>query len=194
MKTKFLTIIIVFTSLALLAQPQVIIKQKAKNLRDDNLQKQGVQQAAPKQAPPQNTGQTGSKLSLSPQQENSISQIIGTLDKIEPAAQIDPTLKSDVRKQLSSLIQIPVNIRADTLDKLAEEMAALWQMKKLNVEQSKSVLKDVAFILNGRELSSQSISALLFDIQKQLSSAGITQQQAQTFINALKSVYSEIKK
>lgn len=195
MKTKLLTIVIGFISFSVIAQPQVIIKQKAKDLRDANNAQQGVQQTAPKQIPQQPATQVATpKLTLSPQQENTISQMIGTLDKIEPSTQIDTMLISNIRKQLSSLIQIPVSIKSDTLDKLAEQLATIWQKQKLSEETAQTILKYTAFILNGRELASQSANALLFNIQKQLTSAGITSQDAQALVNTLKSVYSEIKK
>ncbi|MGC8744899.1 MAG: hypothetical protein ACP5T0_13570 [Verrucomicrobiia bacterium] len=188
MKVVLAILMIVVCANWLLGDAQSIMKQKAKDLRDSVSAPQPsshspATQSAPRAAQPQQSPQ----IKLSPAQEDAVEQLYQELEKLK--SQPASATTEDIHKKFAALKANSADITNDNLvEKLAVALAEIWKKQTMAESESFQVLKYIALLLNNSNLSQQSIKAITYNIEKQLTSAGIEKEEASNFSQLLNQV------
>ncbi len=189
MRTFLVMIISVLCALQTYGDAQIMIKQKAKDLRDSGSTSQPSQQNQRSVQP----SQQSQIQKLSPIQENLVQDLFNELQKIKSENETTKELLETIQKNLSSSINIATKPEPSDLEKLTTEMAYVWKKQNLKDDAAKQILRYIVMILNGTNLSTQSIEAMSYNIEKQFVSAGVNQEEAKKIRVILKDIFTKLR-
>ena len=173
-----------------------IIKQRAKDLRDQNNAQQGV--APPAQAPAPATGvtppaQTAPAQPLTPQQL-AISRLLKSLTAIRPESKLTPELKSQLTSSLIGVAQGTPKPSSQAAIRLSEDLAvALYQKLLTNVTRNR-LAQNLNAILNPANMQASQVADIVADIQTLLESSGIPAYDAKKAAGSAQALASELRK
>ncbi|MGC8886813.1 MAG: hypothetical protein ACP5MG_06620 [Verrucomicrobiia bacterium] len=188
MKIILSVLICAVGALSLFGDAQTIIKQKAKDLRDSVSAPQPSKPSSPAQpAPRVAQPQQSQQLRLSPAQEEAVKQLYQELEKLK--SQPASTTLENIQKKLAALKANSADIMNDVLiEKSTAALAEIWKKQTMPEIESIQVLKYIAILINSSNLSQQSIKAITYNIEKQLSSAGIEKEAVNNFLQLLNQI------
>jgi hypothetical protein len=171
------------------AGSETIIRERAKELRDQNNVRQGV---APPSAPPApaTTPATPSQ-TLTPQQS-----ILVRLQSDMGAIKAAPTdeQKQKLARDLTAASMGPVKPTQASISKLASSLATALGEKTLTPEVRGRLLQDLHGALNGASLPPTQMDAIVSDTQAIFQTAGVSRTAAAAVAADLKKVAAEIQK
>ncbi len=150
----------VFVTASGFAGPQEIIKQRARELRDQNNVRQGV--APPTQAatpPPGATTAATAQPAVSP----ALTKLQADLATIKTGSQVTPAQKQQLTQDLLAVAQ--GTKPATTAPKLAEDLANACAEKQLSPANRSRLVQEIDAVLNPTKYPSAKMDGIFADVQ-----------------------------
>ena len=171
----------------------ILVKEKAKQFRDQNNQQQGVPTqpgypAAPPGAPP--TGAQG----ISSAQQQLIAKLQADLAAIKPGATVAAEQKELLETDCSALAKGVSRPTKPTLTKLADDLSAALAGKALSAGDQAQLAKAINVVMNSGNLSAAQVQIYVNAAQSALKNSGITGQDAENVVADLKAIVAELQK
>lgn len=171
------------------AQSDVIIKQHAKEIRDQNNVRQGVTSPAP---PPQPATPNPTTAAPNPVQQ-SLAKVRADITAIQPTSQVTAQQKQQLAKDLLASAQGANKPSSTTVAALAEELSAAFAQKSLSEKDCSRLLTDLAAVLNPANIQQTQMQAILSDIQAVFQVSGVARKDAIKISDAAKAVAAEAR-
>jgi type VI protein secretion system component VasK len=174
---------------AALAQSDVIIKQHAKEIRDQNNVRQGVTPPAP---PPPAARPTPTTAAPNPVQQ-SLAKVRADLTAIQPGSQVTAQQKQQLAKDLLATAQGANKPSSATVTALAEELSTACAQKSLADKDLTRLLTDLAAVLNPANIQQTQMQAIFSDVQAIFQVSGLARKDAIKISDAAKAVAAEAR-
>jgi len=173
-----------------LAQSDVIIKQHAKEIRDQNNVRQGV---TPPSTPAQPSSPSAGTASPTPVQQ-SLAKVRADLSAIQPNSQVTAQQKQQLAKDLLATAQGANKPSSATVTALAEALSAALAQKPLPEKDRNRLLTDLAAVLNPGNIQPAQMQAIYGDIQAIFQVNGMARKDALKITDAVKAVAAETRR
>ena len=172
------------------AGPETIIKQRAKELRDQNNVRQGV--APPSQSTAQPTAPApGTVVTLTPQQA-ALARLQASLAAIRPDSPATDQKKQQLTKDLLGAAQGKAP-QVET-GKLAEDLSAALSEKLLASVTRNRLVQNLGAVLNPSNIPTAQMQDIVADIQAIFQTSGIARKDAVGIANDAKAIAAGIQK
>jgi hypothetical protein len=176
------------------AQSDVIIKQRAKGIRDQNNQQQGIAPATPTPPPAASAplvpqGPQG----IAPDQQQKIDKLEADLSAIKPASTVTPEQKQQLQNDIMSLARAAKPSK-DMIAKLATDLSAILADKTISAKDLAPLAKGINIVVNSANLSSTQTQTFISAAQAPLKTGGATDDQLQTIAGSLKAIVADLQK
>jgi hypothetical protein len=169
--------------------PEIIIKQRAKELNNQNNVRQGVTPAQP--AAPQ-AARPAVPTAAAAQQQN-VAKLKADLAKIKAKSQITTEQKQQLTRDLLGVAQGATKPSSAAVAKLANDLSAAMADKTLGAAEQARLVQDLVGVLNGANISPSQTQAIAADVQAIFQANGLARNEAATIANDLKAVAGEIQ-
>ncbi|HEX4644304.1 MAG TPA: hypothetical protein VH598_01720 [Verrucomicrobiae bacterium] len=171
----------------------ILVKEKAKQFRDQNNQQQGVPAqpgypAAPPGAPP--SGAQG----ISSAQQQLIAKLQTDLGAIKPGATVAAEQKEQLQTDCAALAKGVSRPTKEALTKLANDLSAALAGKAVSAGDQAQLAKAINVVMNSGNLSAAQVQIYVNAAQTALKNSGITGQDAENVVTDLKSIVAELLK
>jgi hypothetical protein len=175
------------------AASAILVKEKAKQLRDQNNQRQGVPTqpgypAAPPAAPP--SGAQG----IAPAQQQLIDKLQADLGAIKPGATVAAEQKEQLQNDCSALAKGVSRPSKPVLTKLAADLSAALSSKGVPAKEQAQLARAVNVVVNSANLSAAQVQTYVNAAQSALKAGGIAEQDAENVVADLKAIAAELQK
>jgi hypothetical protein len=195
----FAAVLVGLCALEANAGPDVIIKQRAKDFRDQNNTQQGVPPPArpgapanPPPVPPQRTAPPA-QVPLTPQQQN-VLKVKSDLASFKPGAEITADQKQQLVKDLTALAQSATKPSQTSVTKLASDLVSALSGKSIAAAEQTKLANDLAAIFNSANLSGSQIQTFTTDAQMVLQMSGVKREAALGIVADLKTIAAEVQR
>ena len=187
MKTRIFAFCSVLIAGSAFADPYMMARQQAVRAADQNNAEQArIQKAAAEPAAPMDPALQATLQNIGDLQGNFAAYI-------NSDGQPDPAQKNSLLNNLSQAAQ-GKKASSGSVKKLATElMPALSMRKKITVAQQKKLAVDVHALFNSSHLSAAQQKAMIDDVQKNLTDAGVGQSDVDGVVSDLKLIVDETK-
>jgi hypothetical protein len=172
------------------AGPDVIIKQRALELRDQNNVRQGV---TPPSQPAQPAPAPGTSASPTPIQQ-SIAKLRADLTAIKANSPATADQKQQITKDLMAAAQGGSKPSPATAAALTSSLAAAFAEKPLADKDCSRLLSDLAAVLNPAKIQPAQMQAIYADIQAIFQANGMARKDAVKIVDQVKAVAAETQK
>jgi len=200
MKTSFALALagaVLLTSGTAFAQGSaVIIKQRAKELRNQNNVEQGVPSPAPpvqSAAPAAGPTAAAPARPLTPQQQV-LARLRADLIAIKPEAPASLAMKQQLARDLIAAAQGPNKPSQIAANKLAEGLSSALSEKLLSGATRDRLLQDVNAVLNPQKIAQSQLTDIAGDIQAIFQNNNLDRKQAVAIASDAKALALEIQK
>ena len=170
---------------ALTAGPEQIIKQRAKDVRDQNNARQGVPTAPAPAARP------APVMSAIPAQPP-LNRLTADLVNIKTNAAVTPAQIQSFSRNLATAAQGPRKPSSVALNKLATGLLPALASHPLSTNGRTRLLQNLMALVNGNGITSNQVSDVVVDIQDVLTKAGIPVDTAKTIAEDARAIGREI--
>ncbi len=177
-------------AMPVIAGPDVIIKQRAKDLRDQNNVRQGV---PPPTAAPQPVRPATTTAAPTPVQQ-SLARVRADLAAIKPNAPVTAEQKQQLARNLLATAQGANKPSSATVTALANELSDALAQKSLPDASRNRLLTDLAAVLNPANIQSAQMQAIVSDVQAIFQANGTTLKDAARISAAVKAVAAETRR
>lgn len=174
------------------AQSDVIIKQRARAIQNQNNAQQGV--PPPAQAAPQPGAAPAPSGSINPDQQKNIDKLGSDLATVSMGAQATTDQKDQLQKDFVVLAKGAAKPSADQMKKLADDLGVALAGKSLPAAKQSDLSKAINVVVNCINLSQAQVQAFISSAQSALKSCGATDTEAQTVAADLKAIATDIQK
>jgi hypothetical protein len=171
------------------AQSDIIIKQHAKEIRDQNNVRQGV---APPSAPARPVYSTAPSAAQTAVQQ-SVANVRADLAAIQPASTVTAQHKQQLAADLMATAQGANKPSSATVNALAEQLASAVSQKPLSEKDRNRLLTDLAAVLNPASLQPAQMQAIYADIQAIFQVSGMDRKDAIKLTDAVKAAGAETR-
>jgi hypothetical protein len=195
----FVVLVVAFTMLSglqVFGGSEQIIKQRAKDLRDQNNAAQGVAPPARATAPPgtsQQPVQSAPAQPLTPQQQ-AMARLQSSLAAIRPGAQITPELKDQLTRSLMAVSQATPKPSSQTAMRLSGDLAGALSQKLLSTAARNRLAQNLAAILDPAKVQQSQVADVVKDIQAIFESNGVPAADARKAAGSAQAVSEELRK
>ncbi len=175
---------------------QQIIKQRAKDLRDQNNARQGVTPpaAAPKTtSTPQQPAQAVPAQPLTPQQQ-AMARLQASLSALRPGATVTPEMKQQLTRDLIGVSQAASKPSTPAVTQLSEDLATALSQKLLSGVTRNRLAQNLSAILNPTATQGSQVQDIVADIQSIFESNGVPAGDAKRAAESAKAVAGELRK
>jgi hypothetical protein len=174
-----------------LAQSDIIIKQHAKDIRDQNNARQG---ATPPSAPAQPARPSVTAASSAPTPvQQAMAKVRADLAAIKPNSVVTPEQKQELAKDLLAAAQGAKKPSSATVATLVDELSAALVQKPMSDASRNRLLTDVAAALNPASIQPAQMQAIYADAQAVFRGSGLPQADAEKLAQTLKAVAAETR-
>lgn len=170
----------------------IIIKQRAKELRDQNNVQQGVATPAPPVPTAAPAASTPAR-PLTPQEQN-LARLRADLMAIKPDAPATQLRKQQLARDFIAVSQGPAKPSQPAANKLAEDVASALSEKLLAQVTRDRLLQDLNAVLNPAKVSSGQLQDILADIQAIFQANNLERKAAVAIADDAKAIASETQK
>lgn len=185
-----------------LAGSEQIIKQRAKDLRDQNNARQGVPASAPatpstapaQPAQPQQTSPQATPVYTMTPQQQAMARLQSSLAAIRPGNTLTPEMKKQLARDLSGVATGPSKPSPGTINKLADSLTVALSEKLLSTATRKRLLEDLQATLNPGKMGASQLQDVIVDVTKLFESNGIPKEQAAGIGKDLQAIAAETQK
>jgi len=188
MKSTFAILALaVWSAYSLQAGPETLVKQRAKDVRDQQNTRQGVPpptapQAAPKPAEPQRTAA----------KPNPTAKLRADITAWQSQNPVKPEAKKEFTQNLLSAVRGSKGPSAATVEKFAASLSGALAGKTLGPTELSRLVSNINLAVNSSGLSVERTDEIAAEVQADLESAGVTQAAAAGAVNDLKAVMAEL--
>lgn len=179
------------------AQAEFAVKQRAKQLSNENNARQGV---APSSASPQSkapspssTAETTAPLTAPPQQQ-SAAMLKADLAAVRAKGQATPELKQQFVKDLFAAVRGSAQPSSSALNKLADSLLTAVATKGFSPTNDTRLVQNIIVALNSAGLSSTRTQEIADEFQASMEKAGVPSGDANATANDLKAIATEVQK
>ncbi len=190
MKSLILAFALVLGLQAVLAGPEQIIKQRAKDARDQNNTQQGVPPAPPKVT---STPAAAPTISTMPPQTPEARVDTGMLS-VKTNTPVTAAQIQQFARSLAAAVQGPNKPSDATLQKLSKDLLTTLSEKALSPNLRSRLLQDLMAVLNGPSLTAAQAKNVITDIQGVLQMGGASAAKATVVADDVRAVSAEIRK
>jgi len=177
-------------------QSSYIIKQRAKDLRDQNNASQGAAPPAHSPAatsPTQPAAQSAPVQPLTPQQQ-AMGRLQSSLSAIKPGATVTPELKDQLTRSLIAVSPATPKPSGQAAMRLSEDLAAALSQKLLPTVSRNRLAQNLVALLNPASVKQPQVTDIVKDIQAILESNGVPASDAKKAAVAAQAVATELRK
>lgn len=172
------------------AGPDVIIKKRAQEIRDQNNVRQGV---APPGQPARPATTPATAASPTPIQQ-SIAKLRADLAAVKANSQVTAAQKQQITKDLMAVAQGANKPSPATAANLADSLSAAFAGKPLADKDCSRLLSDLAAVLNPANIQAAQMQAIYADIQAIFQANGMARKDAAKIVDQVKAVAAETQK
>ena len=172
------------------AGPDVIIKQHAQEIRDQNNVRQGV---TPPSQPARPAATPATTASPTPVQQ-SIAKLRTDLAAIKANAPVTAEQQQQIAKDLMAIAQGASRPSQPTAANLASSLAAAFAVKPLEDKDCNRLLSDLAAVLNPAKIQPAQMQAIHADIQAIFQANGMARNEAAKIVDRVKAVAAETQR
>jgi len=169
------------------AGSEAIIKQRAKELSNQNNVRQGV--PPPAQPPPQANQTAPPAAALKP-----MGKLQTDVAAIKLNSPVTPTQKQQLGRDLMVLAQGPKKPSSGAVNKLAEDMSAALSQKALSEGARSRLVQDLNGALNPGNLQPTQMQDIVSDVQAVFQTAGVSRKDAVAIGDDVKAISAELPK
>lgn len=178
------------------AQADIIIKQRAKEIRDQNNVRQGINPAT-QPAQPSQPAQPGTPTASStptPLLKQNLAKFQTDLAAIQANSTVTATQKQQLTKDLLACAQGTSRPSEGTIGPLAESLAAAFAQKPLSDTDRARLVSRLAAVLNPANIQSAQMQAIYADIQAIFQVNGMARKDAVKVVDEVKGVAAETQR
>lgn len=175
----------------------VIVKQRAKELRDQNNVRQGVAPPTPpaRPAPPAPpAAPVPPAATVANPRQQSIARLRADLAAIQGKAGAATEVKQRFARDLLAASQNPTKPSGQTVTRFVDNLAAVLAGKTLATEELARLAQDLNAVFDCANLPTSQVQAILGDVQAILQVSGVRRQDAVNLVTDLRLIASEIQK
>ena len=172
------------------AGPDVIIKKRAQEIRDQNNVRQGV---APPSQPAQPATAPAATAAPTPVQQ-SIARLRADLVAIKANVQVTADQKQQITRDLIAVAQGANKPSPPTAGNLAGSLSAAFAEKPLADKDCSRLLSDLAAVLNPANIQPTQMQAIYADIQAIFQANGMARKDAVKIVDQVKAVAAETQR
>jgi hypothetical protein len=184
-------VLLLMAANALGAGSENIIKQRAKDLRDQNNARQGVPPPAQPVAPAYSTAPASSSRPASAQPANpALPKLQATLESVKRDSTITDQLKSQAAADLLAVAQGRKPSEATTA-KLAQELLSALAEKPLESKRLARVVQNLGVVLNAGKSTPAKVDDAVFTMEATFQAEGLARAKAAAIAKSAKSVAEE---
>jgi len=193
-----LSLAVVWTAPHLCAQGAagVIVKQRAKELRDQNNVRQGVPPPAPPArpgAPSAAATPTRPQTATANPRQQSVSRLQADLAALQGRRTVAPELKQRLARDLVAAASGPNKPAGASVAGFVEELAAVLAGQTFETAELARLAQDLDALFAGAQLPPARVQALLDDVQATLQVGGVRRPQAVSLVATLRRVTAEVR-
>ena len=181
------------TTGSVFAGPDVIIKKRAQEIRDQNNVRQGVAPPAQPARPATTPAPTAATAASPTPIQQSIARLRADLTAIKANSQVSAEQKQQIAKDLIGVAQGAKKPSAPTAANLADSLAAAFAEKPLADKDCSRLLSDLAAVLNPANIQAAQMQAIYADIQAIFQANGMARKDAMKIVDQVKAVGAETK-
>jgi hypothetical protein len=175
------------------AGPDVIIKQRAKEIRDQNNVRQGV--TPPGQAaPPSQPSAPSASSAPSPLLQQSLAKVRADLAASKPNSPVTPQQKLQLKSDLLASAQGASKPSQLTISALADSLSAAFTQSAFPDKDRDRLVSRLAAVLNPANIQSAQMEAIYADVQAIFQANGLTRKDAVKIVDQVKAVGAETRK
>ena len=167
------------------------IKQRAKELVNQNNVRQGI----PPPAPPPAATTPGNPAAPNPaaSQAQNISKIKGDLEKLKPGSPVTPEQKQQIIKDLAVAAR-STKPSLPSVTKLVDALAAALGENSLGAQEQERLAQNLNSVFNSKPLPAAQFDAIIADVQAILQVGGVKRSAAASIAADLKAVGAEVRR
>lgn len=173
----------------LYAGPNELIKQRAKELSNQNNVRQGVAPPVPP-AKPTSAPVTTTAPSL---QQQALARLKADLAAIKANAQVTPAQKAQLARDLIAAAGGPAKPSQASAAKFAEDVSAALAEKPLSDTSRARFVQELDAVLNPAKYPGAKMDAIFTDIQAIFQANGLARKNAVTISDGIKTIAAEAK-
>jgi hypothetical protein len=191
MKTTFALIgAVTLLEVSTFAGPDVIIKQRAREIRDQNNVRQGV---TPPSQPAQPAAPAATTAPATPVQQG-LAKVRADLAAIQPNSPVTAAQKQQLTKDLLATAQGANKPSQATVASLAEDLSAAFAQKPLSDADRNRLLTDLAAVLNPANIQQTQMQAIFADVQAIFQVNGLARKEAVKIAEDAKAIAAETRR
>jgi ABC-type transporter Mla subunit MlaD len=172
------------------AGPDVIIKQRAKEIRDQNNVRQGV--TTPGQATP--PSQPSASTAPSPLLQQNLAKVRADLATFKPNSPVTPQQKLQFKNDLLASAQGASKPSPATISALADSLSAAFTQSAFPDKDRDRLVSRLAAVLNPANIQSSQMQAIYADVQAIFQANGMARKDAVKIVDQVKAVGAETQK
>ena len=186
---------VLLTQLAV-AGPETIIRERAKQLRDQNNARQGVPPPTPPaQRPAQPTPSTAPTptptVAAAPP---GAARLQSNLAAIKTNSVVSSEQKQQITRDLTAMAQGSAKPSSSTLGRLAANLAVAFAEKPIPAADRSRIIQDLNAVLNPSNLPASQMAEIVADVPAVLGKKGVSKDTAEAVGADLKAVAAEVQK
>jgi len=175
------------------AQADIIIKQRAKEIRDQNNVRQGITPAT-QPAHPSQPGTPTASTAPTPLLKQNLAKLQADLAAIQANSSLTAVQKQQLTKDLLACAQGASKPSESTISPLADSLAAAFAQKPLSDTDRGRLVSRLAAVLNPANIQSAQMQAIYADIQAIFQVNGMARKDAVKIVDQAKVVAAETQR
>jgi hypothetical protein len=175
------------------AQADIIIKQRAKEIRDQNNVRQGINPAT-QPAQPSQPGTPTASTAPTPLLKQNLAKLQADLAAIQANSSVTAVQKQQLTKDLLACAQGASKPSEGTISPLADSLAAAFAQKPLSDTDRGRLVSRLAAVLNPANIQSAQMQAIYADIQAIFQANGMARKDAVKIVDQVKAIAAETQR
>jgi hypothetical protein len=191
--SAFLALSIIHAGFTVLAQSDMIIKQRAKNLANANNAEQGAPPASPPVAPP--SAPPAPPPSPAEQEiKRNVDKLKTDLTAIKSGVDVSDDQKQTLRDDLDTLARASVKPSKTALSKLTDDISAALSATNASPRERGQLAQAVNVVVNSSMTTPAQAQSFVVVAETALRSGGVDDTGVQTVSDDLKAILAEVQK
>ena len=184
---------VILLAVNVFAQADIIIKQRAKEIRDQNNVRQGINPAT-QPAQPSQPGTPTASTTPTPLLKQNLAKLQADLAAIQANSSVTAAQKQQLTKDVLACAQGASKPSVGTISPLADSLAAAFAQKPLSDTDRGRLVSRLAAVLNPANIQSAQMQAIYADIQAIFQVNGMARKDAVKIVDQVKAVAAETQR
>ncbi len=173
---------------------EAIIKQHAKDLRDQNNARQGVPPPSQPATAPGQSSPPAAQLPPQTPQQQAFARLQTDLVAIKPDSTVLPAQTQQIAQDLLAAAQGAGKPSSQSVAKLANDLAAALAEKNQSAHNLGRLMQDLSALFNNTNLSASQTQAIIADVEAIFQKSGASAAKAAAIADDVKAATAEIQK